>query len=102
VIPATGPDSAPFIIKPTVNFIEPGFYGAVVSAASEVHMICRILGPEGRTLDEIELVHGTSPNSGVRVGGIAIPKDPSSGGRLRSDGAALGELVGRYVISRVG
>ncbi len=102
IVPATGPDSAPFIIKPHVDFIEPGFYAAVAAMSSEVHMRVRILGQGGQPLDEIELIHRTSPNSGVSIGGIAIPKDPSSGGRLRSDGAGLGELVGRYILSRVG
>ncbi len=102
VVPATGPGAAPFILRPSVNFIEPGFYAGVAASPSEVHMRVHILGPGGRPLDVIELVHGTDPNSGVRVGGFSIPKDPSSGGRLRTDGAKLGDLVGRYLISRVG
>lgn len=102
IVPATGPGSAPFHIKPHVAFIEPGFYAAVAAMPSEVHMLVHITGPEGQVLDEVEFIHGTSPNSGVSIGGIAIPKDPSSGGRLRTDGAKLGELVGRYLITRVG
>jgi hypothetical protein len=102
VVPATGPGAAPFVIQPHVGFVEPGFYGGVVSAPSEVHMIVRIVGPDGRLFDEVEFAHATSPDSGVRIGGFSIPKDPSSGGRLRTDGAHLGELVGRYLITRVG
>jgi hypothetical protein len=102
VVPATGPDAAPFIIRPHVDFIEPGFYAGVVGAPSEVHMHVGITGPGGPPLDQIELIHGTDPRSGFSVGGFAIPKDPSSGGRLRADGAALGDLVGRYLITRVG
>src|SRR5262249_27787545 len=102
VVPATGPASAPFTIRPHVHFIEPGFYAGVASAPSEVHMNVKITAAGNRILDEIALVHGTDPNSGVSIGGFAIPKDPSSGGRLRTDGAKLGELVGRYLITRVG
>ena len=58
------------VVEVVVSTVVSTVVSAVVSAPSEVHMICRILGPEGRMLDEIELVHGTSPNSGVRVGGI--------------------------------
>jgi hypothetical protein len=102
VVPATGPGSAPFIIRPHVDFIEPGFYVGVAGGASEVHMHVGILGAGGPPLDQIELIHGTDPRSGFSIGGIAISKDVSSGGRLRSDGAALGELVGRYLVARVG
>jgi hypothetical protein len=102
VVPATGPESAPFILKPHVDFIEPGFYAAVARAPSEVHMALRIVGPDNHVLDEISLAHGTDPGSGVSIGGISIPKDPSSGGRLRTDGAHLGELVGKYLTVRTG
>jgi hypothetical protein len=102
VVPATGPGDAPFILKPSIDFIEPGFYAGVAGAPSEVHMIVRIVGPDNRVLDEISLAHGTDPRSGVSIGGFAIPKDPSSGGRLRTDGAYLGDFVGRYLVSRVG
>jgi hypothetical protein len=102
VVPATGPGAAPFILKPSVDFIEPGFYAGVAGAPSEVHMVLRIVGPDNRVLDEISLAHGTDPRSGVSIGGFAIPKDPSSGGRLRTDGAHLGDLVGKYLSSRAG
>jgi hypothetical protein len=102
ISPATGPSSAPFILKPSVDFIEPGFYAGVAGAPSEVHMILRIVGPDQRPLDEIALAHGTDPRSGFSVGGFAIPQDASSGSRLRTDGAKLGDLVGRYLIARVG
>jgi hypothetical protein len=102
VVPAQGPGDAPFILRPSVDFIEPGFYAAVAAMSSEVHMIVRITGPDGHVLDEVSFVHRTSPNSGVSIGGIAIPKDPSSGGRLRTDGAHLGDLVGEYLSARVG
>jgi hypothetical protein len=101
VVPATGPADAPFMIKPHVGFIEPGFYAGVAGARSMVQMNVRILAPDGRVLDEIELTHGTDPRSGVSIGGFAIPSNPSSGGRLRKDGEALGGLVGAYVLTRV-
>ena len=102
VVPATGPADAPFLLRPSVNFIEPGFYGGVVHESSMVHMDLKVVTADGRLVDEIELVHGTSPTSGVAIGGIGIPSNPSSGGRLRSDGEGLGRLVARFLQSRVG
>jgi hypothetical protein len=101
VVPATGPGDAPFMIKPHVDFVEPGYYAGVAGAPSMVHMSVRIMAPDGRVLDEIELAHGTDPRSGVRIGGFAIPSNPSSGGRLRKDGEAMGEIVGAYLLTRV-
>jgi hypothetical protein len=102
VVPATGPADAPFLIRPSVNFIEPGFYAGVAGAPSMVHMNLKIAAPDGRVLDEIELAHGTDPSSGVTIGHLAIPANPSSGGRLRKDGEELGKLVALYLIARVG
>jgi hypothetical protein len=101
IVPATGPADAPFMIKASVRFLEPGFYVGVAAAPSEVHMNVKILAPDGRVLDEIELAHGTDPRSGVAIGGFEIPGNPSSGGRLRKDGEALGTFVGEYVLARV-
>ncbi len=101
IVPATGPGDAPFMIKPWVRVIEPGFFAGVAGAPSRVEMNVKILAPDGRVLDEIELVHGTDPSTGVAIGGFAIPANPSSGGRLRKDGEALGELVAQYILLRV-
>jgi hypothetical protein len=101
VVPATGPADAPFMIKPHVAFVEPGWYAGVAGAPSMVHMNVRIMAPDGRVLDEIELAHGTDPRSGVSIGGFAIPGNPSSGGRLRKDGEALGAVVAEYLLTRV-
>jgi hypothetical protein len=101
VVPATGPGDAPFTIRPAVPFLEPGFYVGVAAASSHVEMNVRIVAPDGRILDEVAFAHGTSPNSGVAIRGFAIPKNPSSGGRLRSDGEGLGKLVGLYLQARV-
>jgi hypothetical protein len=101
IVPASGPADAPFMIRPSIAFIEPGFYAGVVARPSMVEMRVRITAPDGRILDEIALAHGTSPNSGFSVGGIAVPVNPSSGGRLRSDGEELGKLVASYVALRV-
>ncbi len=101
VVPATGPADAPFLIKPAVGFIEPGFYGGIVHEPSEVRMDVKIITPDGRLVDEIELTHGTSPASGFKVGGISMPSNPSSGGRLRKDGEALGRILAEYLQARV-
>jgi hypothetical protein len=97
---ATGPASGPFVIRPSVAFIEPGFYAVVASGASEVRMTVRITTPDGRVLDEILVNHGTDSKSGFSIGGISL--NPSSGGRLRKDGEGLGEIVANYLKERVG
>jgi hypothetical protein len=88
---ATGPGDAPFMIRPYIASIEPGFYAYIANKPSEVEMAVRITAPDGRVLDEIIVMHRTP----------ATLTNPSSGGRLRSDGAGLGRLVARYLYSRV-
>ncbi len=92
VVPATGPADAPFTIRPAVHFIEPGFYAYVAAMPSRVQMSLRIVAPDGRILDEINLVHATG----------ASMVTAASGSRLRSDGEALGAIVARYLRARVG
>ncbi len=92
VVPATGPGSAPFEIRPHISFIEPGFYAVVAAAPSEVQMSVQITLPNGQILDEIALTSRTS-------GGLDVTA--SSGGRLRRDGNRLGNWVAKYLIERV-
>lgn len=88
---ATGPQDGPFVIRASVQFVEPGFYAYVASKPSAVEMDVKITTPDGRILDEIALTHRTA----------ATLTNPSSGGRLRDDGHALGVIVARYIHSRV-
>jgi len=89
-----------FLIKPKVEFFEPGFYAVVASAPSEIRMRITIEGPDGKVLDIIEIVHQTdSKSSGVSIGGIST--NPSSGGRLREDAEWIGEALAEYITTRV-
>ncbi|MBL9027636.1 MAG: hypothetical protein JNL21_35925 [Myxococcales bacterium] len=89
-----------FLIKPKVEFFEPGYYAVVASAPSEIRMRISIEGPDGKVLDIIEVRHQTdSKSSGFSIGGIST--NPSSGGRLREDAEWIGEAVAEYIISRV-
>jgi hypothetical protein len=87
VVPATGPQSAPFLIKPSVQWIEPGYNVVVSSHPSEVQMVVRITTPDGKVLDEV----------GMR----SKSTDYASGSRLRTDGAHLGKIMAAYLQSRV-
>jgi len=89
---ATGPQDGPFVIRPSVQFVEGGFYAFVAAESSRVEMNVRITTPDGRILDEIAVAHGTQ----------ATMTNPSSGGRLRDDGRVLGYIVARYLATRVG
>ena len=88
---ATGPGSAPFIIRPAVRWLEPGFYVGVASGSSEVKMTVQITTPDGKILDEIQIKHGT----GASLVNSAV------GHRLRSDGAGLGDITAEYLEKRV-
>lgn len=91
---------APFVIHARVIRVEPGFYAVIASAPSEVTIRVSISSPDGKVLDEIELTHQTDSKSGMSVGGIST--NPSSGGRLRDDAAAIGESLADYLAERAG
>ncbi len=99
VATAEGEVRAPFIIRPHVIFIEPGFYAVVASGSSQVTMRVRIETAQGQLLDEIEVVHMTNSSNGPSIGGISL--NPSSGGRLRDDAAEIGDATGEYLVTRV-
>jgi hypothetical protein len=88
---ATGPGAAPFEIRAAVSFVEPGFYAFVAAAPSKVEMTVKFTSADGQVLDEITLSHQTP----------AQMMNPSSGGRFRSDGKALGRIVSNYILTRV-
>jgi hypothetical protein len=92
VVPATGPEAAPFLIRPTVKFVEPGFYAGLAAGSSEVRMHVRITAPDGRVLDDIGMEHGTR-------GSMIYP---SSGQRYREDAKRLGRWTAEYLARRVG
>jgi len=89
---ATGPGTAPFLIRPSVHFIEPGYYVGVASGKSEVRMHVQITAPDGRVLDEIVMSHRTS--------GSLV--NPGIGHRLRNDAEGLGKYTADYIAQRVG
>lgn len=87
VVLATGPNAAPFLIQPVVPFVEGGVYAYMFARNSQVQMTVRITTPDGGVIDEIQLQSSTAASLG----------NPSSGGRLRSDGANLGKILGAYL-----
>jgi hypothetical protein len=90
---------APFVIRPRITFVEPGFYAVVASGRSRVEMRIQITTPDGKVLDEIEAWNETDSRSGASVGGISL--NPSSGGRLRDDAAGIGQTLADYLAERV-
>lgn len=91
VVLATGPSDAPFQIRPSVAWLEPGFFAGVIGAPSQVRMKVQIVLPDGRVLDEIRITHLTG----------ASFINAASGSRLRADGKGLGVLGAKYLSSRV-
>lgn len=91
IVKATGPADAPFVIRPKVEFIEPGYYALVSKRPSEVRMKVQITAADGKIIDEITLRHGTD-------GSIT---NPAVGNRLRDDGEGLGAIMADYLKTRV-
>ena len=91
VVKATGPGDAPFMIRPKVEFIEPGIYTYVYNKASQVRMKIQITTPDGKVIDEIAIKHGTP----------ASITNPAVGNRLRDDGESLGVIAAKYLQFRV-
>lgn len=81
-----------YVIKPHVGFMEPGFYAVIASAPSEVVMRLKIEDKDGKVLDEIEIVHQTSPSNWGNV---------AAGSRYREDAEWIGRVAGQYVAHRV-
>lgn len=88
---ASGRVAAPFLIRPHVDFIEPGSPLMGLGPNSEVHMRVVIETAEGKRLDVIELRHETPASSWATV---------SSGQRVREDAAAIGEALAEYLVRR--
>jgi hypothetical protein len=81
-----------FIVRPIVSFIEPGFYGGIVSRATEVQMRVQILTSEGGLVDDIA----------IRSAIAASLVYPASGTRLRLAGEDLGRVTADYLRMRTG
>ncbi len=80
-----------FIVRPIVDYIEPGFYAYVASHPTEVGMRVEILAPSGQLLDAIT-IH------------VAIPAgmgNAASGTRLRQAATQLGHITADYIHTRV-
>jgi hypothetical protein len=84
-------DSHRFVIRPSVHFVEPGFFGGPAMHASEVRMVVDITTPDGRTLDRIVLGNET-------MGSVA---HASVRQRFERDGEELGEATAEYLRGRV-
>jgi hypothetical protein len=88
---AAGEVKAPFIVKPWVQFMEPGFYAYMVNRNSEMRVRVTIETADGKELDVIELTHETPASMGPNI---------SAGGRWRSDADWIGDAIGEYLIMR--
>jgi hypothetical protein len=87
----SAPAPSPFVVRPVVTFVEPGFYAYVAARASEVQMTLEVFGAGNARLDVVQM----------RAVVPATMTNPSSGGRLRSAGEMLGAQVAEYLRTRV-
>jgi hypothetical protein len=86
-----GETGAPFVIKPKVDNIEPGYYAYVSGGASGVKVTMTITSADGKNVDEILLEHHTS----------ASMSTASVQSRVRRDGENMGDQAAQYVAQRV-
>ncbi|HET7544451.1 MAG TPA: hypothetical protein VFK05_31485 [Polyangiaceae bacterium] len=86
-----GASGAPFVIKPKVDYIEPGYYAYVSSSASGVKVTMKIVTAEGKDVDEVLLEHHTSASMG----------SASVESRVRADGEGMGAQAAQYIAQRV-
>lgn len=85
-----GVAEGPFVIKPTIDFMEPGFYAFVAKAPSTITVNVQIEDSAGQLLDEIEITQSW--------GASAI--DAASGTRYRKIAAVLGRITAEYLEHR--
>lgn len=86
-----GKEKLPFLIRPRVMYIEPGFYAVTASLSTEVRITIEILNDQNEVIEIINLrksVPGTLNN-------------PSVGGRLKTAAEGLGEQAAQYLRTRI-
>jgi hypothetical protein len=87
-----GESGAPFVIRPKVDYIEPGYYAYVSSGSSGVKVSMKITSADGKDVDEVLLEHHTAASMG----------NASVQSRVRGDGEGMGNQAAEYVAQRVG
>jgi hypothetical protein len=89
-----GPPPTPqtFIVRPILEYIEPGFYVGVMKMDTEARMRVQLLNQQGQILDEFL--------SYVRVQADLF--NPSTGGRLRTAADRLSDTTTQYLRDRTG
>lgn len=87
-----GETGAPFVIRPKVDYIEPGYYAYVSSSSSGVKVTMKITSADGKDVDEVLLEHHTSASMG----------SASVQSRVRGDGEGMGAQAAQYVAQRTG
>jgi hypothetical protein len=88
----TQPVPAAFIVRPIVDFVEPGFYAYVAAHPTEVGMRVEILAPSGQVLDVIT-IHSV-------IG--ASMTNAASGTRMKQAAEDCGRRTAEYLKTRVG
>ncbi|KYF68758.1 hypothetical protein BE15_43850 [Sorangium cellulosum] len=101
VAQVSDPTSGPFVLRPYVSYMNPGFFAVVSSSPSQIILTLRITTLDGKVLDEVELSSRTaSPNPKTSLSRADEDK-LTSGGRWREDARIIGEAASSYLASRV-
>jgi hypothetical protein len=91
VVRAATAADAPFFVRASVTFYEPGVFTGVFNMDTLLKATVQLTDPAGRVLDEFS-IEATSPASLF---------NPSTGGRARDAASQLGKLAAMYIIHRV-
>lgn len=89
IVPAR--ESAKYVLRGHVRFIEPGFYAYVAAQPSETRIVVTVSRPDGEVVDEIEVVNQTN----ATISNAAVSN------RVRKDAKKIGKAVGKYLRERV-
>ncbi|WP_437734804.1 hypothetical protein [Sorangium sp. So ce1335] len=101
VAQVSDPRSAPYVLRPYVSYMNPGFYAVASSSPSQIILTLRITTSDGKVLDEVQLSSRTaSPNPSTSLSRADADK-LKPGGRWREDARIIGETVSSYLASRV-
>ncbi len=84
-------ETAKYVLRGHVRFIEPGFYAYVAAQPSETRMVVTVHLPDGEVVDEIEVVNQTN----ATIANAAVSN------RIRKDAEKIGKAVGKYLRGRV-
>jgi hypothetical protein len=92
IIAGPPPSAQTFVVRPILEFIEPGFYVGVMKMDTEARMRVQLLNQAGQVLDEFVTYTRVEANL----------FNPATGGRLRTAADRMSDATTQYLRDRTG